>query len=93
MAICADFVNDSPRISSGKHILPVSEVGKWTLLIDDPHSGLLCPDLYALDVVGGLSKSLELVVEGMGNFYGGLGVEFCRERYLEENVLHDVRSI
>ena len=93
MAICANFVNDSPQISSGKHILPVSKVGKRALLVDDPHSGLLCPDMYALNVVGGLSESLELVVEGVGNFYGSLGVELCGERDLEENVLHDVRSV
>jgi len=75
------------------HPLSVGKVGKRTLLVDDPHGGLLRPDPDALDVIGGLSKSLELVVEGVGNLDGGLSVELCGEGDLEENVLHDVRSV
>ena len=75
------------------HPLSVSEVGKRTLLVDDPHSGLLRPDLYALDVVGGFSEGLELVVEGVGNLDGRLGVELGGEGDLEENVLHNVGSV
>ena len=73
--------------------LPVSKVGKGTLLVDNPHSGLLRPDLDAFDVVGGLAESLELGVEGVSDLDGGLSMELGRERDLKENILHDVRSI
>jgi len=92
VTICAKHINDSARVSR-MHPLSVSEVGKRTLLVDDPHSGLLRPDPDALDVIGGVSESLELVVEGVGDLNSGLGMEFGREGDLEENVLHDVRSI
>ena len=75
------------------HPLSVSEVGKRTFLVDDPHSGLLRPDLDALDVIRGLPESLELFVEGVSNLYGCLGMELCGEGDLEEDVLHDVRSV
>ena len=75
------------------HPLSVSEVGEGTLLVDNPHSGFLRPDLDTLDVIGGLSKSLEFIVEGVGDFDGRLGVELGREGNLEENVLHDVGSV
>ena len=32
-------------------------------------------------------------MEGVGNLDSGLGVEFGREGYLEEDILHDVRSV
>lgn len=75
------------------HPLSVSEVGKGTLLVDNPHSSFLRPDLDTLDVTGGLSESLEFIVEGVGDFYGRLGVELGREGDLEENILHNVRSV
>ena len=75
------------------HPLSVSEVGKRTLLVDNPHSGFLRPDFDTLDVIGGLSERLEFIVEGVGNFHGSLGVELGREGNLEENILHDVSSV
>lgn len=93
VAICAKFVSHQPTNLVRIRLLSVSEVGKGTLLVDDPHSGFLCPDFDALDIAGGLSERFELVVEGVGDLDGGLGVEFGREGDLEENVLHNVRSI
>ena len=76
-----------------RYLLSVSEVGKRSLLVDDPHGCLLCPDPDALNVIRRLSESLEFIVEGVGNFNSGLRVELGRERDLEENILHDVRSV
>lgn len=76
-----------------RHLLSVSEVGKRSLLVDDPHSSLLCPDPDALDIIRSLPESLEFFVEGVGNLNGGLSVELSREGDLEEDVFHDVRSV
>ena len=75
------------------HLLPVSEIGKRSFLVDDPHSGLLGPDPDALDIIRSLTESLEFVVEGVGNLNSSLGMELGREGDLEEDVLHDVRSV
>lgn len=76
-----------------KHALSVGEVVERTLLVNDADGGLLGANADALDVVGGLAHSLELVVHGVCGLDGGLGVELGGEGDLEEDVLHDVRAV
>ena len=76
-----------------RHLLSISEVGKRSILVNDPHSSLLRPDFDALNVIRSLPESLEFFVEGMGDLDSGLGVELGREGDLKENILHDVRSV
>jgi hypothetical protein len=50
------------------------------LLIDDPNAGLVCSVYDTLDVFGRLAHCLKLLVEALGGFDGGLGVELsCRQ--------------
>lgn len=81
----------------GNHVLnaviTIGVVVEWTLLVDDTDSSLLGSDLDGSNVVGGLAELLELGVESHGGLAGSLGVELSWERDLEENVLHDVRSV
>lgn len=74
-------------------VVSVSVVVQGTLLVDDSHGGLLGSDLDGGNVIGGLAKLLELLVEQHGRLAGGLGVELSGERDLEENVLHDVGAV
>ena len=74
-------------------LLSVCEVVKFALLVDDTHSRLLRSDLYALDIIGRLSTSLELIIEDMCRFNGRLCMELSRVRDLEQNVLHDVGRV
>lgn len=80
----------------GNHVLDtvvtVGVVVKRTLLVDDSDGSLLGTDGNLGDVIGGLSGSLKLGVEGHGGLTGSLGVELGGERDLEQNILHDVRS-
>ena len=66
-----------------RYLLSVSEVVEWPLLVDDTHSGFLCSDTNALDIVRGLAQSLQLVVYDMRGLDRCLSVEFCGVRDLE----------
>lgn len=82
---------------NGNHVLnavvTVGVVVERTLLVDDAKSGLLGADTDVLDVVSGLAKVLELLVQSHGSLSSGLSVELSRERDLEQNVLHDVGAV
>ena len=45
------------------------------LFVDDPNAGLVCPIDHTLDVLGGLSHGLELLVQALGSFDGSLRME------------------
>ena len=50
-------------------------------------------DAHALDVIGGLAESLDLLVHDVRGLDGRLRVELGGVRDLEENVLHHVRAV
>lgn len=75
-----------------KHALSISKVIERALLVDDTDGGLLSANPDALYVIGGLAKSLELVIDSMSRLNSSLGVEFGRVGNLEENILHDIRT-
>ena len=60
------------------YVLPISEVVQGTLLVNDPHGSLLCPDANGLDVIAALSQGLQLVVKDVCCFDGSLSVELGR---------------
>lgn len=63
------------------------------MLVNYPHSSLLCLDVDAFDVVARLAQGFQLRVEDVGGFDGGLRVELCRIRDLEQDVLHNVGRV
>jgi hypothetical protein len=52
------------------------------LLVNDPYAGLMSPVCYAVNILGSLSHCLELLVEALSGFDGGLGVEFSWSMWL-----------
>jgi len=79
------------RIGNGS--LSVSKVIQRSSLVNDTNGGFLSPDHDTLNIVGCPAHLFQLRVDGVGRFNGGLCVEFCGIRDLEENVLHDIRAI
>lgn len=58
-----------------------------------PDGSLLGPNAYTLDIIGSFAQLLQFVEDGMRCFHSGLSVELSGVRNLEQDVLHDVRSV
>ena len=81
------------KVKQHWHLLAIGKVVEWTLLINNSDSSFLSADSNAFDVIRAFPEFLKFIVNNVSSLDGSLCMEFCRERYLEQDVLHDVRTI
>lgn len=76
-----------------RHLLSVSKVVEWALLVNNPDGSFLSSDSYALDVFCSLSEGFQFCMDDVSRFNGGLSMEFGGIGDFEEDVFHDVGRV
>jgi hypothetical protein len=74
---------DDPKVEVSRDRYGMDPEGK-------PNGCFLSANSDALDVIGGLSELLQLVMQGVSGLDSGLGMELRGIRNLEQDVLHHI---